>query len=49
MLCEFSTVWADRVVFGSTEISAAKAEVCYFCGCFMFSWAERLKNRVRSK
>ena len=29
-LCEFSTVWADRAVFGSNEISAVKAKVCYY-------------------
>ena len=43
-LCEFSTVWADGVVFGSTEISAVKAKVCYFCGCFNVSMGMKIKK-----
>ena len=32
-----------RCCFGSTEISAVKAKVCYFCGCFNL-WAWKLKK-----
>ena len=40
MLCEFSTVWADLAVFGSTETAEQKLKYATFeLGFFNFSWA----------
>ena len=33
-----------RCCFGSTEISAVKAKVCYFCGCFNVSMGMKIKK-----
>ena len=49
VICEFSTVWADWVVFDCTENFCDFAKVSYFWGCFFlsrFGWQNKYKSSV---